>query len=157
MNSILAACLFTTCLTVTAVAQTSGPGLTWEGTLGGSAGSFVPTCISLPVVALQGENVTLRTWGDPNALFLLGASLSTMPCLPIPGIGNGLLLGAPVFLVAAGTLTQLTPCLSCPQGFEPFSFTVPTLLPVGTALSFQALSFGNNIPSLTVAITATVQ
>lgn len=156
MNSTLTAFAFATFLTATATAQSTGPGLAWEGTAT-SAGSFWPSCTNLPVVAQLGENVTLRIWGDPNAPFVLGASLSTLPCLPIPGIGNGLMLGAPISIVATGTLTQLTPCLSCPPAFEPFAFTIPTFFPVGTMLSCQALSFGNNSPALTVAITATVQ
>lgn len=157
MNSTLAASLFATCLTVSAVAQMPGPGIQWEGSVGGTAGTFQPTCVSLPVVAVQGETVTLRIWGDPMAPYLLGVAFSTTPCQPLPGIGNGLLLGAPVFVLASGTLTQVTPCLACPPGFEPLVFTMPAFVPVGTVLTCQALTLGNNNPSLTAAITATVR
>lgn len=157
MNTTLAACLFTTCLTLTAAAQSTGPGLSFEGSFGGFAGSFHPSCAVLPLISFQGETVTLRVWGDPNAPFAIGAAFSTIPCTPIPGIGNGLLLGQGAAILGGGTLTQLTPCLSCPPGYEAFAFTMPTFFPVGTAVSFQALTFGNNSPALTVAITATVQ
>lgn len=157
MRSTTIAALFATCLTATAVAQLPGPGITWSGTLGGSAGSYMPSCNNLPVPSIRGEIVDLRVWGDQNAGFILLASASTTPCVPIPGVGNGLLLAQPVFVVALGMLTQVTPCLSCPPGFEAHRFTVPTFLPPGTSITFQAGSFGDRRPALTVAITATVQ
>ncbi|MEO6597408.1 MAG: hypothetical protein ABIP94_21910, partial [Planctomycetota bacterium] len=114
------------------------------------------TCTSLPVSTSHNENVSLRISGDMNAPFLLFASGTTMPCLSIPGVGNGLVLGLPADLVAVGILTQVTPCLSCPPGYEAFNFTVPTSLPSGMVISFQAASFGNGQLALTTAITVTV-
>jgi hypothetical protein len=157
MKSLFAVCCMTICFTLPAVAQSTGPGLVWQGASGANTGSFHPSCTVFPVVASQGESITLRIWGDPNAPFAVGAAFSTIPCTPIPGLGNGLLLGQGLAIIVGGTLTQVTPCLSCPPGYEEYLFTMPTFFPVGTAVSFQALTLGNNSLGLTVAITATVQ
>jgi len=148
---------FFMCLAGPALAQAAGPGLSWLGTAGGSTGSFFPTCTNLNVAMLPGDAVTVRIWGDFNSPFVLGVAASATQCLPIPGIGNGLVLDLPISTVAIGLLTQTSPCLSCPPGFEPLTFTVPLFLPPGTAVSCQAASFGANNPAFTVAITATVQ
>ena len=152
MNTI--PCLFTTLLATTAAAQMPGPGLTWTGASGG--GSFLPSCTSIAVTAAAGDSVALNVWGDPGAPFLLFGGASATQCLPIPGVGNGLVLDFPIALLASGTLTQLTPCLACPPGYQALPFVVPAL-PPGVSASFQAASFGNNVLALTVAITATVQ
>lgn len=155
MNTLLAASLATACLTAAAVSQSTGPGLDWVSS-GGTAGSFRPSCVNLPTTTAQGDRVTVRVWGDPGSPFALAAAFRAVPCQPVPGIGNGLMLGTPLFVVGTGTLTQTTPCLSCPPSYEATTFTMPSFLPVGTAVSVQALAFGNNSPALTVAITVTV-
>lgn len=148
--------LFATLFAAAAVAQAPGPGLTWAGTAGGATGSYFPNCRNLPVIAVPNDNVVLRVWGDPGSVFLLLAAGSANQCLPIPGVANGLVLDFPVFPVAAGLLTQTTPCLSCPPGFEAFAFVVPPL-PIGSTASFQAVGFGAGQFAFTVAITAVVQ
>lgn len=148
--------LFAATLASTGIAQVPGPGLTWIGNLGGSAGSSLPNCTNLPVTAVRGDRVTLRVAGDTMAFFVLGASGSSAPCTPIPGLGNGLLLAAPITPIAAGVLTQVSPCLSCPPGYQDIMLAVPLAVPIGTALVFQALSTGAGNASFTVAITATV-
>lgn len=155
MKTILATALATVCFTAAATAQQTGPGLDWS-TSRDTTGSFRPSCTNLQTTTAQGDVVTVRVWGDPNSPFALGAAFSTIPCQPLPGIGNGLMLGAPLFVVGTGTLTQGTACLSCPPGNEPITFAMPSFLPIGTAVSVQALAFGNNLPALTVAITVTV-
>ena len=154
MNTIANLC--TTLLTAAAAAQLPGPGLTWSGTTA-NAGSYLPSCTTLPVNVTSGENVTLKVWGDMNAPFLLFGAGPATQCLPYPGVGNGLVLDFPIALLASGLLTHVTPCLSCPPGFEPLPFTVPLGLPPGLSASFQAVSFGNSVLSFTVAITATLQ
>lgn len=156
MRTLRTVCLTTILVAATASAQAPGPGLTWTGTVGGAAGSFFPSCASLPVTALRGDGITLRVWGDPGSPFAVLAAAGTGPCLPIAGIGNGLVLDASVFPLAAGVLTMTTPCLSCPPGLQPLAFVVPTFLPIGTAASFQAVAFGSNQFAFTVGITATV-
>jgi hypothetical protein len=144
-------------LAAPALAQSVGPGLMWNGTLGGTAGSFFPSCTNLPVVALRGDAVALRVWGDFGSVYLLGTAASANQCLPFPGIGNGLVLDLPAFPVASGLLTLVSPCLSCPPAFDQLLFTVPQSLPIGAMVSFQAAGFGNGQFTFTVAITATVQ
>src|SRR5262245_52325767 len=97
-----------------AAAQLSGPALLWQDSAGGSAGSFIPGCVSHPVGVPAGATVTAQVWGDFQAPFGLFASLDQAACVPFPGIGGGLLLTPPIFPVATGVLTQLSPCLSCP-------------------------------------------
>lgn len=157
MTTSVPACVLSLCLAAAALAQQPGPGLTWAGTSGGSTGSFVPQCLALPVAAVRGETVTLRVWGDPNSVFVLAAASSATQCLPLPGLGNGLVLDLPVFTVAVGTLTQTTPCLSCPPGLEPLTFALPAFLPPGTTVAFQAVAMGANMPACTTAIAATVR
>lgn len=140
-----------------ATAQSAGPGLTWSGTAGGSTGSFLPSCTSLLVTALRNDNVTLRVWGDPNSPFVLGVAATATQCLPVPGIGNGLVLDLPAAPVVGGLLTQLTPCLSCPPAFTELAFVVPASLPLGSSVSFQAIGVGNSQLAFTTAITIQVQ
>ena len=144
-------------LSPAARAQFSRPGLLWQDSSGGSAGSFVPGCVSHPVSAPPGATVTVQVWGDFQAPFGLFASLSQGPCLPIPGFGGGLLLSPPIFPVASGVLTQLSPCLSCPQAFAELFAQIPPTAPAGTQFSLQAVSIGFGAPALTAAIEATVQ
>lgn len=157
MRHTLLGCVLATSFAVPVAAQFPGPGMTWTGTAGGSTGSYLPTCANLPVDAVRGDSVLLRIWGDPGSVFLLLTAGSANQCLPIPGIGNALMLDLPAFPVVAGVLTQLTPCLSCPPGYEPLPFVVPTSLPPGLVASFQSVGFGANQFAFTIAITATVQ
>ena len=137
-------------------AQLPGPGLTWTGSSGGNAGGFIPSCSNAPVTAVRGESVSVRVWGDPKAPFALLAAAGGHQCLPIPGLGNALVLDPPLVPIAFGTLTQSSPCLSCPPGFQELQFSVPRTLPLGAAASFQALGFGAGNPAFTAAVTATI-
>ncbi|MCA8965380.1 MAG: hypothetical protein KDC48_10860 [Planctomycetes bacterium] len=154
-HRIAATLLMITGLVTAAPAQFAGPGLSWTGTLGASTRSFVPSCTNLPVAAVSGDTITLTIWGDQQALFGLFASTGANQCIPIPPLGNGLILDAPVVTVMFGLLTQTTPCLSCPPGLQTMSFTAPHGLPIGTTLSVQAATYGANQPAFTVAITGT--
>src|SRR5262245_54235548 len=147
---------FFVCIAGPALAQAAGPGLSCIGTVGGATGSYFPTCTNLNVAMLPGDSVTVRTWGDFSSPFVLGIAASATQCLPIPGIGNGLVLDLPASVVFGGLLTNWSPCLSCPPAFEPLTFPVPLGLPVGTSVSVQAIGVGNGQLSFTVAITATV-
>jgi len=149
--------LASSALLAPATAQLPGPGISWTGSQGGSVRSFVPSCTNLPVAAVRGEMVEVRVWGDQLAPFLLLAAASGSQCVPFPGLGNGLVLDAPFVLVVAGILTQTSPCLSCPPGFEPLTFSLPNALPPGTTLALQAIGYGANRPSFTAAITGTVR
>lgn len=154
-HRIAATLLSITGMVAATPAQFAGPGLSWTGTLGGSTRSFTPSCSNLPVAAVAGDTITLTVWGDQQALFGLFAATGASQCIPIPPLGNGLILDAPVVTVTFGLLTQTTPCLSCPPGLQTVTFTAPGGLPLGATLSVQAASFGNGQPSFTVAITGT--
>jgi hypothetical protein len=156
-TTTLATFLFATLLTATAQAQLAGPGLNWLGTVSGGAGSYAPSCTVLPVAAIRGEGVTLRVWGDVQSPFALFAAGSTTSCTPFPGIGNGLLLGQPIITVTFGLLTQFSPCLSCPPGYQAMNFSIPATVPPNTMVAFQAAGYGNQNLSFTVALAATVQ
>jgi hypothetical protein len=156
-TTTLAALLFATVLAPFARAQLAGPGLNWLGTVSGGAGSYAPSCTVLPINASRGESVTLRVWGDVQSPFALFAAASTAACTPFPGIGNGLLLASPVVTVTFGVLTQFSPCLSCPPGYQAMNFSIPATVPPNTMVAFQAAGFGNQNPSFTVALAATVQ
>jgi hypothetical protein len=155
-TTTLATFLFATLLTATAQAQLAGPGLNWLGTVSGGAGSYAPSCTVLPITASRGESVTLRVWGDVQSAFALFAAGNSAPCTPFPGVGNGLLLGQPVTTVTFGVLTQVSPCLSCPPGYQPMNFSIPASLPPNTMVVLQAAGYGNSNLSFTVAIAATV-
>ncbi len=141
----------------TAFAQFPGPGLLWQGDSGSSGGSFLPECVSDPVGTFPGETVTIQVWGDAQAPYLLFASLNEGPCISIAGVGGGLLLSPPVFPLSTGILTDVSPCLSCPEAVENVVAQVPPTTPVGTAFTLQALAFGGGQPAFTVGIRATVQ
>lgn len=143
-------------LTTPAFAQISGPGLTWAGTIGPYAGSFLPNCTAVNVAMVPGDNVTVRIWGDLNSPFVLGVAATATQCVAIPGFGNGLVLDLPAFPVVGGILSQTTPCLACPPGLQPLTFPVPLTLPLGASISLQAVGFGYGQPAFTIAITATV-
>ena len=137
-------------------AQLVGPGLTWTGSGEATAGSFVPACTNQRTSAYRGGYATVRVWGDRQSPFALFIAASGTQCLPIPGIGNGLVLDLPLHTVAAGVLTQISPCLSCPPGMQAFNLSIPMTMPLNASISFQAVGYGGNQAALTVAITATV-
>jgi hypothetical protein len=152
----LATLVVSCCLTDVLDAQFAGPGLSWSGSSGNGARSFVPNCTNLPVTAVPGETVTLAVWGDVQAPFALFAAASATQCTPIPGLGNALMLDAPVLTVTFGVLTQVTPCLACPPGLQNLTFTIPLGVPAGMAVAFQGASLGNGSAAFTAAITGTV-
>jgi hypothetical protein len=156
MHSHLVTIVAALFLSQAAAAQFAGPGISWAGTSGTGTRSFVPNCTNTPVPARPGETVTLTVWGDVLAPFGLFAAASGTQCLPVPGLGNGLILDFPVLTVAFGVLSQTTPCLSCPPGLEPMTFMIPPNTPPGTSISFQAASLGNGNPAFTAAITGSV-
>lgn len=143
------------CFATSLAAQFAGPGLSWAGSLGHFARSFVPSCQNLPVGMTPGEAVTLTVWGDLQSPFALFAAGGGSQCVPFPPLGGGLVLDFPVVTVTFGVLSQTTPCLSCPPGLEPLQFVVPNGLPPGTSLAVQAAALGNGNPAFTAAITAT--
>ena len=157
MSTHLSAVVACVCLFAsTSAAQLAGPGLSWSGSSGNFARSFLPSCQNLPVVAVPGETVTLSVWGDSMSPFALFAAGSGSQCLVFQGIGAGLVLDFPIATVTFGVLTQQSPCLSCPPGHQDLQFVLPPGLPPGTALALQGAALASGNPSFTVAITGTV-
>lgn len=157
MSILRALTLFSMLFTVAPLsAQRAGPGLGWYGSSGNTAVSYVSDCTPRTVAAQRRETVTLRVWGDMNSPFVLFAAVSATSCIPIPGFGGSLVADGPLATLAIGVLTQTTPCLSCPPGYEDLVFGVPGTIPIGASLSVQAIAFGAARPSFTVAITATL-
>ena len=156
MNTFLAsaasACLFA----LVVPAQFPGPGLTWQGSQSQFGGSFLPSCQNLPVTLLSPETITIKVWGDMMSPFGLFASASGSQCVPIPGIGGFVILDFPFFVVTAGLLTEVSPCLSCPPGLQTLQFNIPPGLPPGTSLALQGIALGNGQLGFTIAITGTV-
>jgi hypothetical protein len=143
-------------LASSALAQSVGPGLTWEGSSSAFGGSFAPSCLNLQLTMSPPETVTVKVWGDIQAPFGLFASISGTQCLPLPGIQGAVILDFPIVPVTAGMLTLVTPCLSCPPGFQPFQFAVPAGLPLGTSLALQGVTLAGGNLALTIAITGIV-
>jgi hypothetical protein len=140
-----------------AEAQLPGPGLTWQGSSGSSAGWFLPGCDAADVLAVPGEDVTLTIWGDAGAPCFLFLAPSATSCAPVAGVTGALALDSPLVLVFAGTLDQLTPCLSCPPGFTTLEAAVPTGLPSGLSVSYQALTLAAGVPALSAPLDARVR
>lgn len=143
-------------LAPSAAAQFAGPGLTWNGSSGSTASSFLPGCSVESVSLVPGETIDITVWGDPQAPYGVLLSLRTGACRTFSRIQGGLALEPHVLVLRVGTLTQVTPCLACPPGFERFSVDVPRL-PPGATVAVQALSFGNGAPGFTLAVEATVR
>lgn len=143
-------------LSSSASAQFAGPGLRAFSSSGPSAGSFAPGCTSGKLPLVSGEVITVDIWGDLGAPYLLLISGTTMPCQSFPGIGAGFLLAPPVIPLLAGTLTQTSPCLSCPSAFDELAVGIPAGIPQGTLVTMQALSYGAGHPSFTVGITIAI-
>ncbi len=101
---------------------------------------------------------TVRVYGDANSLYVLAMSTGPIvqPCVPIPGIGNALILGAPMVVVAFGVTGPYLPStsLACHQGVGTVQLTLPPVSPSVIPFRIQALtySFLTQGPAFTVAI-----
>ncbi|MCA8941417.1 MAG: hypothetical protein KDB80_02555 [Planctomycetes bacterium] len=149
----LYAALVTTTL---ATAQFSGPGLGWSGSSGTDVGSMLPDCTDYPVQAQQGEMITMRIMGDLGSPYAVALSPNQTPCTPIPGFGGGFLISGPVVTLRVGTLTDIVPCLACPEAWAQWSFTIPISTPSGLRVSFQGIALGWGVAALTNSVTASV-
>ena len=114
------------------------------------------TYVNPEIIWASPETITIKVWGDTMSPFGLFASASGSQCIPIPGIGGGVVLDFPVVPVTAGLLTEVTPCLSCPPGLQTLQIPIPPNLPPGTSLALQGIALGNGQLAFTIAITGTV-
>lgn len=81
-------------------------------------------------------------------------------CLSIPGFQNQL-MSAAVILALSGAMTEQDAIRACPGGIGRARVLVPASLPLGSALTLQALAWSylsaNQVPTFTTAIRAVVQ
>jgi hypothetical protein len=116
---------------------------------------FPSGSVTSPVIS----NVrTVRVYGDANSLYVLAMSTGPVaqPCVPIPGIGNALILGQPMMLLTFGVTGPLlpSPSIACRQGVGTYQLVLPIVAPSVIPFRLQALtfSFTTQGPAFTVAI-----
>ena len=137
-------------------AQIAGPGLTAETGAGANVGSFVFDCEPLPVTVSAGETITFDVWGSLNSPFVLLRADSANQCLSLAGFSGALILDPPFTLVTAGVLSEVSPCLSCPNAFSSYTVTVPPGFPPMT-VELQAVAQGGGTFGFTSALAIEVQ
>jgi hypothetical protein len=128
----------------------------------GTAGEFcwVVDCTPRPLGVVAGETLTLRVNAPFQQFFAIGGALGTVPCVPIPGIANALLLDpSSLVILASGVVAQPSPILSCWGGYQLVSMPLPNGLPLGFSFAAQAIADLTPTTGLafSVAVLATVQ
>jgi len=105
---------------------------------------------------------TVTVHGAPNSVYVLGVSQAPLatPCTTVPGIGNALILGQPITLLAFG-VTSAGPLstTACRQGQGRFVLNVPSTVPSGFTFLLQALAMSATTggPAFTVALQGSVR
>lgn len=130
----------------------------------GTAGSPCPrnvACALTPTKMRRGERVTLMARGVRGRPFAIALGLDQNPlCLRLPGFHN-LLAFSPAAVPWAGVLVRQDMIRACPGGLFQTAFSVPTTVPKGSVVLFQALVFSylapNQVPTFTEAFRATVE
>jgi len=167
--AILAACSLATAQTnTTSVADV---GLAIDGgvltvSFGQACGPF--SCRPFPAgqvgpttTSTRARTVTVH--GAPNSVYVLGVSQAPLatPCTTVPGIGNALILGQPITLLAFGVTSAGGPVSStaCRQGQGTFVLNVPNTVPSGFTFLLQALATSATTggPAFTVALQGSVR
>lgn len=117
--------------------------------MSGTSGEFcfVFDCTPRASTAVAGETLTLRVNAPLQAFFAIGVSLGATSCLPIPPIGNDLVLDPPVFTLAVGFVSTPSPILACWGGTQTVLLPLPPTLPQGFTFATQA---GAAVPSTSV-------
>lgn len=100
----------------------------------------------------------VRIYGDANSLYILGMSTgpTAAPCIPIPGIGNALIISQPMAAISIGVTGAYLPSttLACRQGVATFQLALPPVAIGSVPFLLQALtfSFATQGPAFTVAV-----
>ena len=134
-------------------------GFAWTGSSGATAGNFCwgANCIASAVNVTAGESVTLHISGEIGAPYAILTSTGASNCQPFLGILNRLVLDAPVAIGLSGALVNVSPILSCPNGYDTATATFPTGLPIGLTFAIQGITYGaGNALAFTKAILVTV-
>ncbi|MEZ5965535.1 MAG: hypothetical protein R3F56_17000 [Planctomycetota bacterium] len=134
------------------------------GSNGATFGTTCPrtfSCTYLAADLARGLPADFTVRGVPNQPFAIALWIDQPhQCLGLPGFHNSL-FAASVVLPFAGTLTQPDRILACPGGLETIRVPIPAALPVGTALTMQALAYsywnGGQVPTFTMALRATIR
>lgn len=139
-------------------------GLTMDGGIltviyGQSCGPFACTpWIAGPVAPGQPRAVVV--YGAPGQVYVLAIDLfSSQPCLPIPGLGNALILSPVPITLAVGVTGPGNPTSVCLQGRAAYSLSFPVGAPSGLPFLLQglAMSASQNVPAFTVALQSSIQ
>jgi len=139
-------------------------GLTMDGGIltviyGQSCGPFSCTpWVAGPVAPGQPRIVVV--YGAPTQVYVLAIDLfSSQPCLPIPGLGNALILSPQPITLAVGVTGPGNPTSVCLQGRGAYSLSFPLGAPSGLPFQLQALamSAAQNVPAFTIALQSTIQ
>jgi hypothetical protein len=119
------------------------------------------SCAYLPADLHRGRNADLVVRGVHNQWYVIALWFDvTHQCLAVPGFHNQLF--SPVFFEPFfGILTQRDTIRVCPGGIERRTVAVPAGLPVGAAVTLQALAYsflnGAQVPTFTPALRATIR
>lgn len=101
-----------------------------------------------------GQPYNVYVHGAPQQVFALAADVDAgQPCVPVPGIGNLLMLSQPVTL-AFGFTGNAGAVGACLQGRGTYVLQFPTGTPPGVGYRLQALaiSASQNVPAFTITI-----
>ncbi|HEX5052521.1 MAG TPA: hypothetical protein VFZ65_12160 [Planctomycetota bacterium] len=71
--------------------------------------------------------------------YAMAIGTPTSTCMQIPGIANGLLLGTPTTIFAAGVTGPPVPVFLCPRGVDTVQFVIPTSVPAGIGFHLQSV------------------
>lgn len=152
-------CMFAALLSSAAFAQNAHDvGLHMDGGMltvlyGQSCGAF--TCqpfLAGPVGA--GNPHRVHVYGAIAQPYVLAIGLApNLPCVPLPGFANALLVQAPVTLQIGLTNSPVLTSV-CQQGRGSYVLQFPLGTPVGVGFQLQALAVSatQNMPAFTIAI-----
>jgi len=118
-------------------------------------------CTYLPADLHAGQNAELVVRGVLGQWFVVALWFDVPhQCIAVPGFHNQL-FSTTFFEPFFGLLTQQDTIRVCPGGIERMTVPVPNGLPIGQALTLQALAYSylNNtqVPTFTHALRATVR
>ncbi len=128
--------------------------------VGQVCGPFTCAPLGAPTATTTSLSSTrrIRIYGGANSLWILGLSTTppSPPCVPFPGIGNALILGEPLVVVAWGVTGPLlpSPSVACQQAVATYNLTLPPVAPQVLPFFLQAVvdSHATGTPAFTVAV-----
>ena len=121
--------------------------------------SFSCTYIAADLVRGLAADLTVR--GVYNLPFAIAFWIDqSHQCLGLPGFHNSL-MSSSFALPLSGVLAQRDPILVCPGGLVVVTVPVPASLPLGAALTMQAIAYSylipGQVPTFSMALRATIR